>query len=580
MSLTLDRRLTFESFVVGPSNRLAAAAARRIAESPGTSYNPLVIHGGAGLGKTHLLNAVGHHAILLQPEGEVVNETLESFVEALTAAIGGDALPAFRERFARPLLFLLDDVQFLEGKGRTQEELLRLWDEMVRAGTQIVLASDRPPAEIDGLDERLISRFSGGLIVDVSAPDYDTRVAILRALAAERGVELAKGVPEEVARHAFESVRGLQGALNRIAAVQETEGRGVSASEAASLFGRPAPTRSEDEFSAFLDDISNSVAELVETAPWRRQLGEQLLRWEAEGFRTRRLDEALEADSAPDVDALVSGFAADAERLLEIQRELAPVDPRAAASDIFRDPDRVGEAEALLQAARRLARPLPAPPSGLTLEGLVRDHGEGEAVAAARQVIARPGAAYNPLYVHGGKGSGKTHLLAAIGAAVTQERRGARVAYLSGPELAAELTQALHAHGLDLWRRRYRSVDLLLLDDLDALEGDARTQEEAFYLLDSLLRTSVQVVLAGRKPPAGLTGLDERLRSRLEGGLVVDASARPSPGAALELEGASEVKPPPDVPARGAAVDSWFLDREKMALAWTGIDDRLVEELG
>jgi len=582
MSLQLDRRLTFESFVVGASNRLAAAAARRIAEAPGTSYNPLVIYGGSGLGKTHLLTAVGHRAAEVQPDAELVYESLESFVDALTAAISTGTLNDFRARFARPILFLLDDIQFLEGKGRTQEELLRLWDEMIRADTQIVLACDRPPAEIDGLDERLISRFSGGLIVDIAAPDYETRVAILQGSAEARGLQLGEGVAEAVARHAFESVRGLQGALNRIAAVQETEGRTFSPGEVAALFGRTAPAAPpEDEFSNFLEDVSSSVAELVETAPWRRELGEQILRWEGEGFRTRRLEDALQADSAPELEALISAFAADVAQLLEIQRELAPVDPRAAAAPLFRDPDRVGEAEALLQAARRLARPLPAPPSGLKLDGYLREHGEGEAVAAARQVIARPGVAYNPLVVHGGDRSGKTHLLAAIGAAVAEERRGARVAYLSGADLSGEITQALHGHGLELWRRRYRSVDLLLLDDLEALEDDARTQEEVFYLLDSLLRTSVQVVVAARVPPSELRGVDERLRSRLEGGLVVDASAPPSRATRVEMEaeGAGEDAAPPPAKAAASSADLWFLNREKVALGWTGIDDRIVEEL-
>ncbi|HEX2189500.1 MAG TPA: DnaA/Hda family protein, partial [Longimicrobiaceae bacterium] len=378
MTSPLDPRLTFEGFVVGPSNRLAAAAARRAAESPGTSYNPLVVYGGPGMGKTHLLNAVGHLARVVRPELRVAYRTVEELVDGVSAAIAGGTLDAFREEHRSLDLLLLDDVQFLGGKGRTQDELLRVWDEMGRAGAQVVLASDRPPQEVEGLDPRLVSRLAAGLLVDVAPPETETRVAIARRMAAERNAVLAPGVAEALGGLGWESVRELQGGLNRVLALQEAEGRPVQAEEVAPLLGMlPERGPAADEFGAFLSDITLTVAEMVEAAPWRRALGTAILRWEGEGIRTRRLEEALEADSAPDVDALIADFAADVERLRAVEAELRALDPAASTSPLFRDPDRAGEAEGLLALARVAAAPLAGPPAGPGLDELASRLGEG-----------------------------------------------------------------------------------------------------------------------------------------------------------------------------------------------------------
>ncbi|HEX7240071.1 MAG TPA: DnaA/Hda family protein, partial [Longimicrobiaceae bacterium] len=480
MNPVLDSRCTFESFVVGPSNRLAAAAARRAAESPGTSYNPLVIYSGPGLGKTHLLNAVGHLALAVRPDLRVLYETIEALVDRTTAAISGGTLEEFREEHRALDLLLLDDIQFLAGKARTQEELLRVWDDMVRAGSQVVLASDRPPQEVDGLDARLISRLSGGLIVDLSPPEVETRLAIVRRKAEERGALLGPEVADALARLGWESVRELQGGLNRLLAMQEAEGRDVTAAEVGPLLGmEPGTGGGEDEFGAFLFDISSTVAQLVESAPGRRTLGAAILRWEGEGVRTRRLEEALEADSAPDVEALVAAFAADVERLRSAEAELRALDPEAASSPLLRDPERVVDAEALLAVVRATAAPLPAPPEGPSLDELAARLGEDSlAVGSARRALGRPVPGYNPLFVHGPRGSGRTELLGAVGRAALRERPDVQVAYLHAGAVADELAPAVRAGAAEAWRRRYRGVNLLLLDDLQELRGDERVQEE------------------------------------------------------------------------------------------------------
>ena len=200
MTVTLNPLYRFETFVVGAANRLAVTAAKAVAESPGTVYNPLFIYARPGLGKTHLLMGLGHAARAINPSLAVEYLTLDEFVEAFHAAIAAGHGEAYRKRFLDVDLLLVDDVQFLTHRREMQAELLRLTDALQTTNRQIVLTSDRPPAEIEALDERLIRRFAGGLIIDVSAPDYETRVAILRRKAEERRAAFADGVLEAVGR--------------------------------------------------------------------------------------------------------------------------------------------------------------------------------------------------------------------------------------------------------------------------------------------------------------------------------------------------------------------------------------------
>ncbi len=220
----LDPKLTFDSFVVGPANRLASAAARRAADSPGTSYNPLFLYSSPGLGKTHILMAIAHQSGRAR-EGRVEYMALEEYLDRLETSLQAGQRDGLHSDLD---ILLLDDVQFLTGQPEAQEMLLKTLDQLSAAGGQIVLASDRPPADIDGLDARLLSRFSGGLIVDLGPPEYETRVAIIRKKAEERGQTLEEGVAEAVAKAPFKNVRELGGVLNKIFAMQDLEDRRVS----------------------------------------------------------------------------------------------------------------------------------------------------------------------------------------------------------------------------------------------------------------------------------------------------------------------------------------------------------------
>ena len=356
MRFEQDPRFTFDTFVEGPGSQMAAAAARRAAESPGTSYNPLFLHGEPGVGKTHLLRAVGALALAVRPDLRVYHRTAEEMVDDLSSAVGAGTVDTFRDELLESDLVLLDDVHRLAGKARTQEELLAVWDELVWTGIQVVLASRASPAEIPDLHEDLRAKLAGGMVIDIPPPEPETRLALVRRGARERGAALAEGVDLRLAELPLEGAPGLHAALDRVARVQAEERRQVAPAEVAAVAGVAVEAEEPaDEFSAYLADIVSTVEQLVETDPWRKRLAEAILRYEGEGIRTRRLEHALEVDSAPDVDTLLAGFAADLERLRTIAAELIALDPTAASAHVLSDPDRVAEAEALLVSARAAA---------------------------------------------------------------------------------------------------------------------------------------------------------------------------------------------------------------------------------
>ncbi len=605
-SIELDPRFTFDTFVVGAGNRLAVAASRRVAESPGTSYNPFFVYSASGLGKTHLIMALGHHARRIHREQNILYDTLEHFMEEVMEAIEAGERDAFRNRLGEVQLLLLDDVQFLAGRHRTQEELIRTWDVMSARGGQIVLASDRPPPEIDGLDERLLSRFSGGLIVDIAAPDYETRIAILRRKAEARGQILGSGVAEAIARTTFANVRELQGSLNRLIAIQELESRTVLAEEVHSIIGgsepQQAPVRG-DEFGKFLADISGTVGRLVNQPASDHHFAEAIMRFESDGYRTRRLELMLQ-NPPPDeeVEPAIRLFEADVERLREITGEIISCEagaPELARLEILRDPDRVSEAEQLFAEVRERNKPLPAPPSGVTFDTLKLSD-DLLAVRAARAVAQQPGTRYNPLFVHGGYDTGKSALLIALGAELQVARPDFSIGYVEGSTFASELIRALELNRVEGWRARYRRAQVLILDNVDALVGTERAQEELFHLFDALQRSGAQLVFAARVAPRELVGIEDRLRSRLESGLVVElpSNARQSEGDAADAVTADtietaqagtlvQVSPAAakslseaqkaEESARSSDVDDWFENREKLLWSWTSVEDWTVE---
>jgi len=227
---------TFETFVVGPQNKLAYAAARATAEKTVDAYNPLFIYGESGLGKTHLLYAIAHQTRKIRPDVKITyikgEDFINEFVELIRANRGGD----FRAKYRDTDMLLVDDIQFVAGKEQTQEEFFHTFNSLYEAGHQIVLTSDRPPKEMTLLDDRLRTRFEWGLMVDVAAPDYETRLAIIRNKAALLGLELSDRIMNYIAENVTANVRQIEGTLNRILAIRDLTGHGITQEELEKIF--------------------------------------------------------------------------------------------------------------------------------------------------------------------------------------------------------------------------------------------------------------------------------------------------------------------------------------------------------
>lgn len=228
----INPRYTFDSFVTGPSNRFAHAAALGVAETPGRAYNPLFVYGAAGLGKTHLLQAITHYVAENYPTHRVRYISTETLMNEFIDAIRFKTQPEFKRRYRDVDVLLVDDVQFMEGKEQLQEEFFHTFNTLYEANRQIVLSSDRSPDSVATLEDRLRSRFKMGLVTDIQAPDFETRLAILRKKATQSNVALPSAVLEFIVTHVTDNIRELEGALNRVTAWASLNRTSVSVEDA------------------------------------------------------------------------------------------------------------------------------------------------------------------------------------------------------------------------------------------------------------------------------------------------------------------------------------------------------------
>ena len=217
----LNPRYLFENFVVGPFNELSHAAAWSVSKSPGLAYNPLFIYGGVGLGKTHLIQAVGNKIIKVFPGKRVRYISSEKFISGVVSSIKNHNIEDFKNNHRKIDVLIIDDIQFLAGKEKTQEEFFHIFNTLYEKNKQIILSSDRPPKAISNLEERLRSRFEGGMIADISLPDYETRLAILKVKSQEKAINLPDEVLGYISSNIKENIRELEGALNRLVAYQK-----------------------------------------------------------------------------------------------------------------------------------------------------------------------------------------------------------------------------------------------------------------------------------------------------------------------------------------------------------------------
>jgi len=262
----LNPQYTFENFIVGPSNRLAQAASTAVAHSPGKAYNPLFIHSSVGLGKTHLVQAICHELFARNVSAKINYLSCETFVNNFIRAVEHGDLSAFRQKYRQLDALIIDDVQFLSKKERTQEEFFHTFNTLYNAGKQIVLTSDSPPQEMSDLEDRLLSRFKWGLVVPIEPPEYETRVAIIRRKSRIRGFSIPDDVTELMARNLDTNIRELEGAIIKLSGYATLTGRAIDMELAVETFGiTNEPTQSvtmEDILKVVMNRFSVKLSDL------------------------------------------------------------------------------------------------------------------------------------------------------------------------------------------------------------------------------------------------------------------------------------------------------------------------------
>ncbi len=525
MIADLNPRSTFDTYVVGRENGLAAAASRAVAENPGAVYNPLCITGGPGLGKTHLLMAIAHAIEQANNRYSVEYFTPDGLSEAFHAAVSAGQGDAFRNRLSETDVLLVDDIHALMHQSDMQAEIQRMTAEMHAAGKQIVVVSHKSPTELDGVDHAFIEQLADGLVVNVGPPEFETRLAILERRSDERGSQFEEGVLDAVASYDIQDVRELIGVLNRLVALQAVSEVPLNAAAARAMYEGEIVTEHAaqdeqpevDEFEDFLTEVSDAVKRQVDV--WESRLNEVTKRWADRGYYTDRLASLTSHGSSKSVDQFIQEFERDVQELGALRNSVSDIDPKLGEDPAFFDPDRLVEAREIANRTTPKQQSLPGPSKGWRFDNFIGSWANAVAVEAAKAVAQYPGFEHNPLVFVGPTGVGKTHLLNGTGNAIF-ESLGGTVVCLSAQELAEGLNRAKNAGSLEEWRKEFHSATALLVDDLHLVADDLSLQAEIDSLFTNIRSAGRQIVCTVSAHPDDVEGLDESMRSLLSSGFI------------------------------------------------------------
>jgi chromosomal replication initiation ATPase DnaA len=543
-SAALDLALGFDALVEGASNQLAVSAARSVADSPRPPFNPLLIHGGPGLGKTHLLHAVGRRRLEVDPQARVRYATWRELEEGWRASNALGRGEAFLDPWCEADLLLLDDLPSLTGSHPVPEALLALLEARQQAQRATILAGRRGPDDLSASGDRMARLVGTGLATEVGRPDVAMRWDILHRRGVEGASPLSPAVLQAVAALPFDSVRELVAAANRLVAFQAVSGTPLDPAQARVLVTgvleepapdagirvsppTPRPQRAappprpagDDEFGAFLSEVVAGVAEQVDE--WRARVAQSIMRHQAEGYHTARLQALLDQELPAQPDLVLERFERDVARLRALHDDVREAAPELAAHEAFHDPDQLEVAEAIAERARTRDVAHRPPQPHLRLEDLVEGTSNRTALEAIRAIASAPGAATAALLLVGESGVGKTHLLHGLANAL--ERRGLRgVVCLTALGFESEVQEALDVEQIADWRRRLRWAGALLVDDVHHLAGRGAAQAELCELIDRMTAEQRPVALTSAVPLTDLAGLSPQLLTRLASGRVVE----------------------------------------------------------
>ncbi|MGE0441632.1 MAG: DnaA/Hda family protein [Gemmatimonadales bacterium] len=525
----------FASFVADSATQAALSAARMVAETPRMHYLLLLV-GARGAGKSHLLRAIRDRLAGAVPSRSAELVALSRLSEHVRSRGLADAGIALRDRLLRAEVVLLDDLDAIERQLPVQSFVYDIIESRLASGLATVIASTRTPGRLPGLDARLARRLRDASIVELGLPGPGARSAILERRIAETGLLVDPELARTISGLEFTSVKEYLGALNRVLAVQQTTPTAIPLDDALALLGveagpvavaappaEPGPGLLQSgEFDAFFNEVVANVSEQFDH--WRGRLREAISHWQAQGFRTKRLEQALASEGSGDPDPVVAAFGRDAGELQRLVAEARIIAPDLAGADVFRDPDQLVAARHLVQEARSRRAPLSAPLPDLTLARLGVGPSNRVALETITAVIADPGVRHSPLLLVGPSGVGKTHLLHGLGNALVA-RGLSPVACLSAHSFLGELAALKSPDEIAQWRARYQWVGALLLDDIHLLADESRGNAELLQIFAAIEESGRPMAFTSARPLSELAGFDPRLLTRLEGGTVVDVGS-------------------------------------------------------